>query len=65
MGLLTERWQPLAATVSTWSIPEQSKHVPPLLQGKSLVLVEVDTLSHEDEILEDKNKVKAFWRRSR
>ena len=30
-----------------------------------MVLVEVDTLGHEDKILEDKNKVKAFWRRSR
>ena len=35
------------------------------MQGKSIVLVEVDTLSHEDKILEDKKKVKAFWRRSR
>ena len=34
-------------------------------QGRSVVLVEVDTLGHEDKILEDKNKVKAFWRRSR
>jgi len=48
-----------AATVRTAvRLPVKSK-------GKSLVLVEVDTLSHEDEILEDKNKVKAFWRRSR